>query len=138
MIRTLEEADEKLARRALTAALRKAAPIVVTDAKRLASRETGALRDSITFVVRGKHGDRYAKIGPDKDAIYQTAKGRRRPSKYAHLVENGHSGTVAANPFLRPAVDNNQEKVIEVMAEEIKKHLLRAVKKGRLKSPNVP
>lgn len=136
MIRTLEEADDKLAKRALSAALRKASPIVVTDAKRLASKETGALADSITFVVRGKGTNRYAVIGPDKNAVYLTPKGRRRPSRYAHLVENGHSGTVAANPFLRPAVDSNQDRVIEVMAEEVKKHLLRAVKRGKVKAPD--
>lgn len=132
MMRTLEEADEKLASRALSAALRKSAPLVVNDAKRLASKETGALRESITFVVRGRKTARYAIIGPEKGAVYQTPKGRRMPSRYAHLVEHGHSGTVAANPFLRPAVDANRERVVEAMAAEIRKHLERAVKRGKV------
>lgn len=132
MLRTLEAADEKLASRTLGKALRRGSAPVLADMKRLASRETGALRDSLTVAFRGKKANRYAVLGPDKNAVYITPKGRRRPSRYAHLVENGHSGTVAANPFIRPAVDQNHERVIDIMADTIKTDLERAVAKGRV------
>lgn len=130
----LDDMDEKLASRSLTRALKKAAPIVRDDAKRLASKETGALAQSITFVVQGRGTARFARIGPEKGARYSTPKGIRQPSKYAHLVENGHSGHVAPNPFLRPAVESNHDRVIQVMGESIATDIKRLAKRGRLKA----
>lgn len=130
LLRALEQTSERVAATGLKRALNKAAPIVLDDMKRLASKETGALRDSLTFVVKGRKTRRYAIIGPDSKATYQTPKGIRKPSRYAHLVENGHSGTVAANPFIRPAVDANRDRCVQVMGDELKATLERAAQRA--------
>jgi HK97 gp10 family phage protein len=108
-----------------------AAKPIIAAAKARAPSDTGALRRSITAVVKRypKAGKIMAIIGPDK-AFYgggkrvkqgQSKKGKDRPSKYAHLVEFGHysgtatgrkggfakgtsirKGTAQATAFIRP------------------------------------
>jgi len=115
-----------------------------------ASLRTGALKDSISHVVRTYRGglNAVALIGPDKGA-YRS--GRRlkkgddftkagKPHKYAHLVEFGHrivapkagtsirkktatvlGGFVSARPFMRPAVIAGQAATGETLAQGMAK-----------------
>lgn len=135
LLGALEAVDEALATRALTRALKKAAPPVVADMKRLASKETGALAQSLTFVVKGRGTSRFARLGPEKGARYSTPKGVRQPSRYAHLVEHGTS-KAAPNPFIRPAMEMNEERALNIIGESLAADIKRAAKRGKMKAPS--
>lgn len=86
-------------------AISTAAQPIVKRAKQLAAVRTGALKASITSVLKKYPGKAVVIIGPDRD-YYEAGKrvkgkaGVRadRPSKYAHLVEFGfHTRNAAAN-----------------------------------------
>lgn len=81
-------------------ALEQAARPIVRAAKRLAAKDTGALRASITYALRQypAKGKTMVIIGPDKQ-YYENGKrlkrgasrlGKDRPANYAHLIEFGH------------------------------------------------
>lgn len=98
MLRGLPAAMES---RVMGDALGTAAKPIVAAAKQRVPKDTGALRRSLTSVVRRypRSGKVIAVIGPDKDYYGSSGKrlrrgqsryGSNRPSKYAHLVEFGH------------------------------------------------
>lgn len=79
-------------------ALEKAAGPIERAAKRLAAKDTGALRASITHTLRQYPKKTVVIIGPDR-GYYEGGKragkgqaraGMDRPSNYAHLIEFGH------------------------------------------------
>lgn len=138
----LKAVGKKAAREAALVAVQQAAEPMVAAAKRYArnSRDTGALEESITFRAKPyRRGDRaLAVIGPASK--FRGADGRQ-PSKYAHLVEFGHTATngkhVAAKPFMRPAVAVAADKSFRKLGEtfgtalKIKTDALAEVKKAR-------
>lgn len=92
----LRQLPGKLQRRILRPAMTKATKPILMAVKRLAPRDTGMLRKSITRkVVTYKSGTLVAVIGPDtKHRVEATRRGRSKPmvvnpAKYAHLVEFG-------------------------------------------------
>jgi HK97 gp10 family phage protein len=92
---------------------------IVDRAQELAPTDTGNLRDSIGFRTKAyrRGGHIFAVIGPRKG--FRGPDGRLA-SKYAHLVEYGHTkkggGMVAAQPFMRPAFAENSGKAVQDMA----------------------
>lgn len=135
----------------MTTAMGSAARPIQRHAKQFAerSRRTGALKDSITFVVRKYRGglNAAAIIGPDKRSYRDGQRikpganlsASAKPHKYAHLVEFGHFtvepkagttrrkrtarvlGFVAARPFMRPAVAAGQHETGESLAAGLAK-----------------
>ncbi len=91
--------------RVMSDAVKIAAKPIVNAVKAKAPRDTGALRKSITAIVKRypKAGKVMAIIGPDKDYYgggrrvkdSGSKRGADRPSKYAHLVEFGHYSAAA-------------------------------------------
>lgn len=160
----LIEADQKLAKRTMSRALRKAANFVRDDMKILAAVDEGVLRDSIIVKTGTGKSDRkkFAVIGPEDKTDPVTG---QNPRDYAHFVEYGtaphdltpktnlgksglarlvgrivdatkapgaqHPGT-AAQPFVRPALDQNRSKVVDIFVEELGKSIERAVLKGQI------
>jgi len=100
MTKTIQALPAAMQARVMKGALARAARPIVQAAKQRAPKRTGALRRSITAIVREypRAGKVIAIIGPDHGTY---AKGARlkagvrngkvdRPAKYAHLVEFGH------------------------------------------------
>ncbi len=136
-------------------ALEAAAKPIVAAAKRIAPKETGALRKSITHALRKYPKKTMVIIGPDRNYYEggkkvkpgQWRKGQDRPANYAHLVEFGHVkvarkkgtsrrkgtaqeiGFVAARPFLRPAVWQNEKAAAQAFEIGVTKGLEREIKK---------
>lgn len=106
LLRSLPAAVES---RVLASAIAVAARPIVNAAKAKAPVRTGALKKSITAVVRRypRTGTVMAVIGPDtgyysggkKLKKLGNAKGADRPANYAHLVEFGHYSRVSSGEF---------------------------------------
>lgn len=118
----LKQLPDRLARQVTGQALRAGGAIIVKHAKqKLASNgsiDTGALQKAVT-VKSGQQGK--AQVGIRRISMTVTRKGRSKPEKvsparYAHLVEFGTKHS-AAEPFLRPALDEGGEEAIRKIGE---------------------
>lgn len=99
-----------LEKKVIGVALEQAARPIEKAARRLAAKDTGALRASITHVLRQFRKTSVVIIGPDRD-YYAAGKrlkrgdarqGADRPAHYAHLIEFGHlTRNAAANALAR-------------------------------------
>lgn len=89
--------------------------IALEDAKRNCPVDTGALRDSL-HLTEGKATKIKATVQVDYD----------KSLKYGTHVELGSRGR-PANPFLRNAVDNNQERINAAIVAEISKAVGRKI-----------
>lgn len=97
---------------------RKASTKIKNAAQGMAPAETGLLKLSMYAKVKAyKKGDVVVGItGPRADLVAMFKGRRRRPVKYAHLVEKGHIDAhtgqhIPGRPFLRPAFDTMAESV---------------------------
>lgn len=117
---------KKLADETLLTALHKAADkgadIVLSAAKSKAPRLTGAMAKGLVKREnnKGKKGV-LARIGSsdEANAAGQVKTGDGRTVYYGILVEFGRPG-VPAHPFMRPALDENQNKIQELFKEAIR------------------
>lgn len=98
--------------------------IVLASAKEKAGamRKTGTLEKSLKLTpAKVKQGKAvtFSKVTFGRDAAYAV------PLELGHdIVVNGrHVGEVAARPFLRPAADENQDRVVDVLVEAMNKEL---------------
>jgi HK97 gp10 family phage protein len=141
----LRKLSKKAMNEAGQAAIQEAVLPTLIRAKQLAPRDTGALRASIgTRFRKYKRGNLlYAVIGARYDE-YDTAKGKRVPGNYAHLVELGHAllqdakgrtgmkalkgkslrkktatirGTVQKRPFMRPAWEETKDEALRRLSD---------------------
>jgi len=87
-------------------ALYTGASVVLGHANELVQVDTGYLKGSLDF-----------EVGSDDADIFDTA-------VYAAAVEYGTS-KMAAQPFLRPALDNNKDNIIKIFSDVYKKYLTR-------------
>jgi HK97 gp10 family phage protein len=113
---------EKAKKVALTAACK----IVQSDAKPLAAIDTGALRGSITYKVSANDG----KVGTNVEYAPHIEFGTKAHTisvKSAKVLSDGksifgktvkHPGT-SAQPFLRPALDRNRQKINKLIGDFI-------------------
>jgi HK97 gp10 family phage protein len=86
------------------------------EASRRAPVDTRKLKDSIIIqTVEDNELVTEAKVGPNKKAFY------------GMFVEYG-TRRVKAQPFLRPAFDENQDKIHEVITEKLGQAIAKAVK----------
>lgn len=108
-------------------AARAGAKVVVDDARQRVPVRSGALRESIV-VVGGRQAQRLKTTATQEANRVAVVTFKKPHSRRAHLTEFGtrHS---AAKPFLRPALDGNQNAVLQKMADAMRRGVLRESKK---------
>jgi HK97 gp10 family phage protein len=137
----------ELQRSAETAVLRAGAKPINKLARAKAPKQSGLLKKSIGINVKKVRGVTSARVGARKGwrvevgekeiTVGKIIRKRKKvkvykdPTKYSHLVEYGTSHS-AAKPFIRPAVEQSGNQVIDAMAEGYDKYLGRVV--NRIKS----
>ena len=103
--RLLTDIAEKIVPNALPEIALRSVSLIETSAKERAPVQTGALRDSIiTEVIESSRYSVTLEVGPTVD--------------YADDVEFGGIRR-AAQPYLRPAADENEEAVVEALVDEL-------------------
>lgn len=112
------------------AALQKACLIVETEAVKTAPKQDGILRSSITSKVDGLTGVvytplEYAPYVEYGTGLYATGTGGGRkdvPWVYRDEKTGNFYSTVGQHPqpYMRPALDNNREKIIKLLQEAMK------------------
>ena len=142
LVKKLQTIEKKHARKAARTAIGEATKIVLKTAKALVPKDTGLLRKSLGRKVKvyRRNGVVTGLVGPRTNVTdrLKSRKGRgvvaklneivgkalnaevaKKPARYAHLVELGtmHS---AAQPFLRPALDSNRDRLVGVIAAKLK------------------
>ncbi len=168
LMRLLENLPDKVFKKVIGKASRKAMAPVVKSARRKAPAETGLLRKSLGTKQKAykKNGVTVTIVGPRKgfkskvkvdDGRGGTRTESRNPANYAHLVEFGtrphstsagvssrskdertkaftatqttkHPGT-QAQPFMRPAFDQNRGNIVRIMHEELAAGVVTEAKK---------
>lgn len=117
----------KVARQAVAAG----AGVVRKDARRRAPRDSGNLQAAVIMKRLPKR-----ETPLTEEYIVATRKGRTRDAKaakagagklgkdayYAHMVEFG-TVKMAAQPFMRPALENNTQAATDAMAQRLKQRL---------------
>lgn len=137
----LEELKAEAAAKALRRAARVAFAPVLATAKALVPVDTGLTRDHITIVTQ-KGGDRdtVVRVGLKIRAFKGAAKlGRKTASPHWRwrFIELG-TVKMAAHPFLRPALDQNAQHVLDLLRDELVKGIARAVKRQRREAARLP
>lgn len=118
--RKFSDLEAKAQRSVLRQAAKRAAKPVVEEAKRRApvdSSNEGDLAGSIGSKSRTRKGEIIIDVSYGKDEFW---------GLYQELGTAHH----AAQPFLRPALDNNEQEVVDAFAGELAK-VIRKVTKGR-------
>ena len=107
-----------------TPALQKACAVIERAAKQKAPKDTGALRRSITSEVNGLEGVvftnlEYAPYVEYGTGLFAENGGRADvPWNYQDAAGNWHSTSGQhPQPFMRPALNENREKVINILKE---------------------
>ena len=111
---------------ALKKSLETAALLVERSAREKAPKDTGALRRSITSKVEGLEGIIYTPLEYAPYIEYGTglfAEGNGRkdvPWNYQDDKGNWHSTSgLKPQPFMRPSLDENREKILEILKEGV-------------------
>ena len=112
-------------------AMGKACAVVEAAAKQNAPKDTGALRNSITSKVENKNGYiegviftplEYAPYVEYGTGLFAESGGRKDvPWNYQDDKGEWHSTSgQKPQPFMRPAVEDNRNKIIKILGEGIK------------------
>ena len=111
---------------ALKKSLETAALLVERSAREKAPKDTGALRRSITSKVEGLEGIIYTPLEYAPYIEYGTglfAEGNGRkdvPWNYQDDKGNWHSTSgLKPQPFMRPSLDENRQKILEILKEGV-------------------
>jgi HK97 gp10 family phage protein len=125
-LKKLKRVEDKLQKRVLGKAVRDGAAIIARAMVAKAPKETHTLAVSID--KRDKWYRRrtvlFIAVGPATKAGRETPLGYRLPTKYVHLIEFG-TRHAPAQPFLRPAFDENADRVKQAIIDRIVKALAR-------------
>ena len=112
-------------------AMGKACAVVEAAAKQNAPKDTGALRSSITSKVENRNGHiegviftplEYAPYVEYGTGLFAESGGRKDvPWNYQDDKGEWHSTSgQKPQPFMRPAIEDNRNKIIEILGEGIK------------------
>lgn len=131
----LEELKVQAAAKVLARAARKSFEPVLETARALVPVDTGLTRESIRLaVVRPKEGGPVVRVGLRIAAAKGAQKLGREvslsPHWRWHFIELGTS-KMAAKPFLRPALDQNAAKALEILKQELLAGIQRALRRQR-------
>lgn len=117
LISKLNNLPEKLEKKVIRAAVRKGAILVRNKAREKVPVKTGTLKKSIKIRSnRVANGIISFKIGPTND------KKKGTDVFYGRFIEFGTS-KMAAKPFMRPALDESETEVLNVVIDNIKSKL---------------
>lgn len=123
----LQKLPDKIEKKALDNAMRTGANVVKKAAQSKAPVNTGLLRDSIKV----KKDSSQQKAGAFQVGIFKERK--KHYPFYAHMIEFGTS-KMQAQPFLRPAFDENRAEALKRIVERLAKSITtEALKFGGLK-----
>ena len=140
MQKAMRSLPGKLQKKVLRAAVRSALAPALKESKRMIPVESGALRDSMEISIKAfPPHHMVGKVWPDKNFVVgfwpegSNKPERRRPIKYAHLVEGGHVvirngvwiGDVPPQPFIRDAFAQTKDEQIR----RFRKSYLRGAKR---------
>ena len=118
----------------LRTAGRKAMEPVLIAATIGANRDSGDLKDSIAISSRkGKGGNRAIDIdvGPTKKKAPKSEGGRELAGvNQKAIAQEFGTSKQQADPFLRPALDQNVDRVLDLFGTELEKAITRAVRKA--------
>lgn len=126
--RELAKLPLKIQNKIVKKMVREGAKIVQRDAKQKAPRKSGRLKSAIIVRAKTRRELRPNTVAA-KVMIRTKATKRGKIAPHAHLIEYGHQqvvggklgsggkvvGFVAARPFMRPAFDNNKQKIVNTM-----------------------
>ncbi len=116
----LVDIADKVAKKALRTAARRAMNEVRKEARDNAPEDTGLLDENFALMTKAKNGEVTAKVG-----IKGGAKKNDTTPFYFRFVELG-TKNMQARPFMRPALENNAEKILSSVADELTKALDKA------------
>lgn len=129
VIKQLEKFPKEIEKRVVRRELRKASKIILSEAKQRAPRRSGELEKGLKIRMKAKKGSRWL-----RSQVRSTA-------RHSHLIEFGHRmvghkpnkkvvGFVPPTPYLRPAMINNQDRVMSTLGEGVAKSIAKLEKKG--------
>ena len=110
--RQLKGLDETLRKKAYRKALTKGANVVLKSAKEKVPVDTGNLKRSLAKKVTVSKREHSARIG------WTQGKQAKHDAYYGHMVEYGTMRS-AAQPFMRPSLDNHEDDVLDAYGEAI-------------------
>lgn len=123
LIKTLNTLPQNIQKNVMVGAVRAGANVVRDEARRLAPIDTGNLRKSLVSIRRkGDKNTIQFSVTPSRGGKYD--------GWYAHFVEFGTS-KMAAQPFLRPAIESRQDEVLQTTKEYIATRLPQEVEKAK-------
>ena len=122
LIKTLQTLPKNIQNNVVVGGIRAGANVVREEARRLVPVDKGDLKKSLATIRRK------AKQGEITFSV-TASKGKHR-SWHGHFVEFGTSKMVA-KPFLRPALENKQDEVLEAAKDYIGNRLPNEVAKAR-------
>lgn len=128
----LDKLEDAIDDDTIRSAVGKACAVVERSAKEKAPKDTGALRRSITSKVEEEDGAIVGTIfTPLEYAPYveygtglfaESGKGRQTPWSYQDDEGNWHTTRgQKPQPFMRPALDENREKIVRLIKEGVLK-----------------
>ncbi len=130
--RAFKRLPDELKKSGEKAVLRAGAKPINVAAKAKAPVGTGLLKKSIGTNVKKVDGEVTARVGPRSGWKQEVTRNGQRvvsdPNKYSHLLEFGTS-SIAARPFIRPAIDSTRGQVVGAMAVGLDKYVARAVQR---------
>lgn len=124
LLKTLKIFPERVQKNIMTGAVRAATKPIIDDARKNVTVDTGNLKKSIGVVKRKSS---------DKSIIWFTVsprKGGKNNGFYGHMIEFGTS-KMAAQPFMRPAFENQDQQSIEAAKEYMKKRIPKEIEKAK-------
>ena len=122
LIKNLNSLPDKLEKKVIRAAARKGANIIRDKARQNVQKDTGNLQKSIItsgVKITGKIAFRVS--------LKQRKTKNSKDPYYGRFVEFGTSKT-PAHPFMRPALDESESEVLEIVVNDIKSNLEKASK----------
>lgn len=127
--KALDELGPKISKNVVRRAVYSGAIVIRDAARQKVAVDTGALRSAIVVKPNArKPGEISAGVGVQKKEFLKGKRAGKNPRRYAHLVEFG-SVKMRAEPFMRPAIDANTDKTIEVTVQSIAKGIDDEVRK---------
>lgn len=124
----LKALDSVVNEEKIEAGISKACALVEREAKQKAPKRSGELRRSITYRVEGLRGEVYTPLEYAPYVEFGTGlfaeKGGRTDVPWFFVDDEGQSWITSGQkpqPFMRPALDDNRQKIVEVIGEAIGK-----------------
>jgi HK97 gp10 family phage protein len=114
--------------------IKKESQCIIDTAKSLAPKDTGNMADSIKFITKlDKQNKNKVLIGLDRN-YYDHYLGVMFEYGTAPRIQNNgrYTGSITPKPFIRPAVDMNQSKVIDGVIKGVDEILRDLAKKNNL------